>query len=138
VTALRRSVLLVAAAIVTVVGLTVTPAQAGFDDTAAMATLTVGSATIAPATNVRAGALCGSWLSLGSVSWSPSPSKDVTGYTVVAYRNNGPATSLGTTNGTTTSVSTFIANGSTYSFSVTTVTSYGWMAEPARTGTIRC
>jgi hypothetical protein len=136
--ALRRSALLLAIAVGTLVGLTANPAQAAFADKATMATLTIGTATIVPPGNVQVSARCGDWFSVAGISWNRSSSRDVTGYTVTAYRSNGNATVLGTTNGTTSSTNALIANGATYSFTVTTVTSYGWTAESTRTGTIRC
>jgi hypothetical protein len=135
---LRRSALLIAVAVTTVVGLTANPAQAAFTARTTTVPATVGTASILPPGNVQVGAYCGDWLSLASISWTRSTSRDVTGYTVKAYRSNGNASVLTTTNGTSTSATTLLANGTTYSFSVTTVTAYGWTAESTKTGTIRC
>jgi len=134
-TALRRGVLLLALAVATVLGLTVTPAQAAFTAQVTLPTSTIGTVTVTAPTNVQANSFCTSWLSLATISWGASDARDVTGYRITAYRNGTP-TVLGTT--TDTSTTTLIGNGTTYSFSVTTLTSYGWTADSTKTGTIRC
>ena len=138
---LRRSVLLVAVAVATVLGITVSPAQADFSATAALPTSGVGTVTVQPPTGLStAGTVCtanGMELHLG---WSKSRTARTAGYRVRAYTFFGlvnvPIGTVGA--GQTSFVANLGSNSLGYSFTVTTVTDYGWTAESAQTGTIRC
>jgi hypothetical protein len=136
VSAVRRGITLSAIAAATFLGLTATPALAGLAASATFSPVTVSTPAIAPPITVRAVARCGDRLSLATVTWSRSSTGDVTRYTVTAHRSNGATTVLTSTSGT--SATTPLARGTTYSFTVTAVTPYGWTAESTKTGTVRC
>jgi len=104
----------------------------------------VSPGTVEPPTNVAA--VLGScsnarWMSV-TVSWTASPSRGVSGYLIVAFRNDGSVLLVAQAAATDTSVNTTVdklASGSTtVTFTVTTQTTYGWTAESVRTGSLTC
>ncbi|MBB3676166.1 hypothetical protein [Modestobacter versicolor] len=147
--ALRRGLLLVAVTAATVVGLTAAPAQAGFDDRATM-TASVGTAKVAPPTSLStAGTKCvtrtdawgRTYTTLEArLSWTGSTTPKVTSYQVIAYAS-GWSYEVTTVNAPTT-----VVTGSYDSYYatqnvqvvVTARTSYGWTAESAKSGVIKC
>jgi hypothetical protein len=66
----------------------------------------------------------------------------VSGYTVKAFRSDGQVAVVAQTGATTTTADTTVdklSTGSTsVTFTVTTLTSYGWAAESARSGQMTC
>ncbi|WP_346622219.1 hypothetical protein [Blastococcus montanus] len=136
-TALHRSLVLIGLTVVTVVA-GVLPASAGFGDTASVPT-TVSTATVAPPTAVGT---AGSWCFLGfgaRVSWTPSPSPDVSGYVVTGHRSNGTTFVVARTGpDAVTASQTYWASGSVHTFTVTAQTPYGWTATSAPSEGFRC
>ncbi|MGY1841451.1 MULTISPECIES: hypothetical protein [unclassified Modestobacter] len=132
----RRALVVGAVSLATVLGLTA-PAQAAYTDTATT-TATVGTATIAPPTNVGTrGTWCFIWFST-RVTWAPSTWPDVIGYRVTAQTSGGGSTVVAQTDASTTSasVSGYQTNRS-LTFTVTALTSYGWTAA-SQTGPVTC
>ena len=138
----RRLVLVsVAAAVFLVVS---TPAMANFGATRSLAPVTVSTATVQSPTDVNAVlASCsnGRWMSV-RVSWSPSTSARISSYLVKAYRNDGQVSTVAQTSATTTSADTTVdklsAGSTSATFTVTTLTDYGWTAESARSAQMTC
>ena len=141
-TRLRRRLLLVAVTAATVLGLGLdaTAAQASFNAQSAL-TASAGTVTVQPVTKLStAGTVCTPNGLEVHLSWTPSTTARTSSYRVKA------ATFFGYITVPVGSVSaarnTFVAqmghNDLGYSFSVTTTTDYGWTAESAQTGTLRC
>jgi hypothetical protein len=155
VSALRRSALLIVVAIATLVGLTAAPAQAAFDDKAALSTLTVAAITVAAPTGVSTnGTNCttdwyyqyGNWYSRttlhAKLSWKPSTTtRGVTGYRVTAWFADGTSYPIGDVDAGTTAVAMDV-DGSyanqNIRVTVTTLTSYGWTTESTKSGALTC
>lgn len=142
-TGIRRILALVAVAAAVVVG-TNAPALASFGKMRALPTTTVSTATVVAPTGVTALlASCSNarWMSV-TVSWDPSTSPKVSGYTVKAFRSDGQVAVVAQTGATATTADTTVdklSTGSTsVTFTVTTLTSYGWAAESARSGQMTC
>jgi len=141
VSTLRRSVLLVAFALATVLGLNVSPAQAAFDDRAALPTATIGTVTVAAPTNIKVSSSCTTYDLDVTVSWKSSTTPGISGYTITAYTSTGQVLETFTTSPSTTSYSvsaprTYAAYG--IRVSITSQTSYGWTKESAKSGAITC
>jgi hypothetical protein len=139
---LRRGTAVVALATAAVLGMGVAPALAAFDDTTAPRPLTITTTTVQPPTELNTtGTVCtvDGRLEL-HLSWKKSSTARVTSYRVNASTLFGLITyPLGTVPANRTSVVTTLDSNSTgYSFSVTTVTDYGWTADSAQTRTFRC
>jgi hypothetical protein len=146
----RRGLLITTAVMVTLLGLTAAPAQAGFTDATAMKPVTVGTVTVAPPTGLNTGgtkcdvtydAYGNPTTTLNArLSWTASTTAKVTGYEVIAYAT-GWSYSV-----TTVAAPTTVVTGSYDSYYATqniqvTVrarTSYGWTAESAKSGVIKC
>ncbi|MGY2079988.1 hypothetical protein [Modestobacter sp. SYSU DS0657] len=141
-TRLRRALVLLALTLAGVLGLT-TIASAAFSGSTAPQTVTVGTTTVQPVTGLStAGSYCTPDGRLEvRLSWNKSTTPRVTSYRIKATTLFGLVNvTAGTVNAGQTG---FAANmGDTnwggYSFTVTTTTDYGWTAESARTGTLRC
>jgi hypothetical protein len=142
VSSLRRSLLLVAAAVAVLVGLT-GPAQAAFNGKATMAPLTVTTTTVAAPTNLSAaGTWCDTATLHARLSWTPSASPKVSGYTLTAYAGTTVVESLTVPAGQN-SFGIDISRSyptSAIQVTVTAQTTYGWTKESAktRTGTFTC
>jgi hypothetical protein len=154
---LRRSVLLITVAVVTVLGLTVTPALAAFSDKAAMPTLTTSTVTVdAPAKPSTAGTKCttttwthtnngvttsGSQTTLhAKLSWDASTTPKVTSYVITAY-GSGWSTVVTEVPATSLSVSDDFDGAyanQNITVTVTARTAYGWTSESPKSGVIRC
>ena len=139
---LRSRVLLVGIAAATVLGLDATAAQATFTArTAAPVTASATTLTVQPVTRLStAGSVCTADGLEVHLSWTRSTTARVSSYRVKASTFFGYITvPIGSVAADRT---TFVAqmgdNDLGYSFSVTTLTDYGWTAESAQTGTIRC
>jgi hypothetical protein len=155
VNALRRSILMVAIAVATIVGFTASAAQAAFDDKAMMTTLTVGTITVAPPTELStAGTNCtrsyywanGTWnvstTLHARVSWKASATtRGVSGYRVTAWFADGSSYPLGDLGPTVTTVAMDV-DGSYANqdirVTVTTLTNYGWTTQSTKSGAITC
>ncbi|MCW2619557.1 MAG: hypothetical protein JWR28_2706 [Modestobacter sp.] len=153
--ALRRNVLLVAIAVVTILGLTANAAQAAFEGKATMTTLTVGTITVAPPTELStAGTNCtrsyywanGTWnvstTLHAKVSWKASATtRGVSGYRVIAWFPDGSSYPLGDLDAATTSVAMDV-DGSYANqdirVTVTTLTNYGWTTQSTKSGAFTC
>ena len=100
---------------------------------------TIATTTVAAPGNVStAGSLC-LLVFTATISWTPSDSRGVTGYTVTAHFGDGTSSLVAQTDATTTSVTRVYARINTvYAFTVTTHTGYGWTAESGKTPAIRC
>jgi uncharacterized protein (DUF58 family) len=121
-----------------------TPATAKFAVTRGLPSLVVATAVVQSPTNVKAElASCSNarWMSV-TVSWQPSTSARVSGYLVKAYRNDGQVATVGQTDGAATSANTTVdklAAGSTsVTFTVTTLSDYGWTAESTQSAQMTC
>jgi hypothetical protein len=153
VTTLRRTAALVLIALATVLGLTVGTAQAAFTDNATMATLTVGTTTVAAPTGLStAGTYCSTVTTYyngvasttttlhAQLSWKASGTRGLSGYRVTAWFPDGSSYPVGDV-GTSTSVAMDV-DGSYASqnirVTVMTLTSYGWTAESARSAALTC
>ena len=139
----RRTLALVTLAAAVLLA-TSAPAVATFSRSRALPTTTISTGTVAEPTNVTA--LLGScsngrWMSV-KVSWNPSTSPKVIGYAVKAYRSDGQVTTAAQTDGATTTADTTVdklsAGSTSVTFTVTTLTSYGWSTQSALTGYVTC
>ncbi|TWH71887.1 hypothetical protein [Modestobacter roseus] len=154
-TRVHRSLLLLAVAVATVLGLTVSPAQASFT-AQARTTVDASTLTVAPVTNPStAGTRCSTtytysqwnntWYASRTlharVSWSPSTTRGVTGYQLTAVFRDGSTFPLATVGPGTTSLTQDV-DGSYADqgirVRITTLTSYGWTSAPAQTGAVTC
>ena len=142
-TRLRRGVLLIAVVVATVLVGTATAAQAAFDDSASMATLTVGTTTVHAPTNVtvETSGCKARWVDV-NVSWGASTTAEVTGYQVTAHRSDGVVQVVAQTDAATTrlsgTVDKFTLTGYTTTLTVMARTSYGWTATSAQTRVLSC
>jgi hypothetical protein len=141
---LRRSALLLAIAIATVTGLTTGTAQAAFADTTTPTTLTIGTTTVTPPATVtaRLTSCSASRTQYVQVTWTASTSARVSGYTVTVLTSAGGTLATGQVGPTATSVTITVDrlayDASTLTFSVTTLTDYGWTATSARKAALPC
>ncbi|WP_299954534.1 hypothetical protein [uncultured Modestobacter sp.] len=155
-TGIRRSLLLLAVALATVLGLTISPAQASFTARAAT-TVDASTLTVAPVTRLStAGTYCttttyyNQWDGRsyttrtlhGRGSWRPSATtRGVTGYQLTAVFRDGSTQPIATLSPGTTSFAQDI-DGSYADqgirIRITTLTSYGWTSVPAETGPVTC
>jgi hypothetical protein len=149
VSVLRRSVLPIAVAAATFLGLTAGPAQAAFSDNASIPA-TIGTLTVAAPTNLStAGTKCdvrydaygrATTTLQARLTWKPSTTAKVTSYEVIAYAS-GWSYSVTTVDAPTTVVTgSYDSYYATQNIQVTVVarTSYGWTAESAKSGVIKC
>jgi hypothetical protein len=119
------------------------PASATFAASRPLPEMSVATATVQPPMNVSAqlgSCSNGRWMSV-TVTWDPSSSSRISGYTVRAYRSDGQASIVATTDSSTTSVTTTVDKLSTGSTTVTfTVTAQvsGWTAESLPSGPLTC
>jgi hypothetical protein len=154
VTGLRRSLLLVAIALTTLLGLSVTPAQAAFTARAALP-VTATALTVAPPTELStAGTRCvtyggqynGNWNSSRTlqvrISWKASATtRGVIGYQLTALFKDGSTHPVATVDAHTTQLAQDV--DASYAAQdarvrITTLTSYGWTSTPAQTGPLTC
>ncbi|WP_222193091.1 hypothetical protein [Modestobacter italicus] len=155
-TGIRRGLLLLTVAVATVLGLTISPAQAAFTARAAT-TVDASTLTVAPVTNPStAGTRCstsyyydrwsgnvyGTRTLHARVSWNASTTtRGVTGYQLTAVFRDGSTYPLATVGPGTTSLTQDV-DGSYADQGVrvriTTLTSYGWTSTPAQTGPVTC
>ena len=147
-TRLRRRLLLVAVTAATVLGLDATAAQATWSGRATLP-VKADTVTVAPPTELStAGTRCTTtsygWYSTrtmhATVSWRPSPTRGVTGYSITALLADGSTYPIGTVPASTTSVSQSedAARAEGAAVRITTLTSYGWTSTTAQTGALTC
>lgn len=150
-TCIRRSIVLLLAVLAVLIGV-VGPAQASFASKTTALGATVTAITVAPPTNVstrgtRCLATSGGWSGTptttlhAQASWSASATRGVTGYLLTAVFSDGTRYPLAQVAAPSTSASgDFDASYATQNIriTVTTLTSYGWTAESAVSGVIRC
>ncbi|TFV61238.1 hypothetical protein E4P41_09990 [Geodermatophilus sp. DF01-2] len=102
--------------------------------------LEVSSATVqAPGNVTTAGSWCW-WSTFGvQLSWTPSSSPGVSGYTVRVHREGGTSSIVATVGREATSFSGVYWGGrQEHRFTVTTETTYGWTAVSPQTSPVRC
>lgn len=125
------------------VAATVAPAAAQFSASTSLQT-SVTTATVAAPGNVQAArTICtnNQYFSLytGTISWTPSDARDVTGYTVRRHLPNGSSEVVARPDADATwALHLGGGGGTTYVYSVTTETAYGWTAQSGRTAPITC
>ena len=149
-TAARRILIPIGLAAVVIAGAT-PPASATYAGTAAVPTTTIATATVAAPTQVEAKATCETVVNptTGAVTstvhakieWHRSDSRGVSGYRVTAHLNNGASYVLAQTDARADEVfdsgpQSDLAYQPT--FSITTLTTYGWTAVSARSGVLTC
>ena len=149
-TGIRRALVLVGLTLAVMVGAAI-PASATFADTITLPNATIATLTVAPATQVEAKGTCATMTdpATGAVTstanakieWHRSTSRGVTGYLVTAHLNDGTSHVLSRTDATADEVwgsapQEYLAKAPT--FSVTTLTSYGWTAVSVRSGVLAC
>jgi len=140
-TALARRGAVVAGLFLALIAGTTLPASAAFSASRAVST-TITTDVVAPPAAVTVTFRCTGINYNATVSWQASTSANVTGYSVVAYLNNGSTSLVGTTDAATLSVpvSTTTSTLSTFQprITVTTLTSYGWTGESLPTAVLSC
>ncbi|MGY1641382.1 fibronectin type III domain-containing protein [Geodermatophilus sp. SYSU D00703] len=120
-------------------------ASAAYRDTVTVGQVSVTTPTIsAPATVSATKNSCSNarWMGV-TVAWQPSTSSRISGYQVTAYRDDGRVYPVDTVGAGTTSVTTTLDKHdgpvTSYTFTVTTTTAYGWTStESLRSGTVTC
>jgi predicted ribosomally synthesized peptide with SipW-like signal peptide len=135
----RRTAVLVLLAVFLIVG-TSMPSWASFSDSTAVST-SVTTATVAPPTNFTARTKCTGNTAAVTLNWAASTSARVSGYQVRVYLGNAYQ-DQGTVGATTTTwqgdADTYYVSNYVMTFSVRTLTDYGWTAESVRTARIVC
>jgi hypothetical protein len=134
VSVLRRGLLLLALAFVSVASNTLV-ASASYADSARVPTSIATGTVSAPTdvTVVRSSCSNGRWIEV-TITCRASSTPRISGYAVTAYWADGQVAQLGTTgSGITSLVTTFDKHeGVPVACTVTTTTSYGWSAESLR------
>ncbi len=133
----RRALILMGLTLGLVAG--VGPAWAGFSDSASIGT-TVSTHEVAPPQSINVNSSCLNGTISVDISWQTSTSKRVSGYTVTAHLDTSSTVHVATTDAATTTASWTwsAAPGTTYQFTVTTLTEYGWTAESPKTPAVTC
>jgi hypothetical protein len=139
-TGIRRAAVLVLLVAGLVLGSSL-PSWATFTDTAAVST-TVATGTVAPPTGLTARTTCTTDTATVNLTWKASTSARVSGYRIRVHFGGGAyqdQTTVGAT-ATTWQGTTNKSYTTTYTmtFTVWTVTDYGWSAESAHTARIVC
>ena len=139
-TPVRRAAVLVLLVAGLLVGSSL-PSWATYSDSAAVTT-TVATATVAPPTNLTSRTKCTGGDATVTLNWNASTSTRVSGYRVRVHFGGGAyqdqttlAATATTWQGTTPD---FYVNNYTMTFTVWTLTNYGWTAESAPTARILC
>jgi hypothetical protein len=118
------------------------PASATFSDKASLPTMTLGSATVTAPGNVTGRLTCGGSNSTMNVTWNPSGSARVTGYTITVRFSDGyeqtEFVAGASASSWTKSITTYNVTAYAVRFSVTTQTNYGWYTQSGLTGSFRC
>ena len=134
---IRRGLLLFGITVAVILGVSF-PARASFSAERTLQTTVTTASVAAPGDVSTAGSTC-LLIFNARISWTPSDSARVTGYTVIAYFDDGSSSLVAETGATTTSVGhTYLPSLRRYWFTVTTKTDYGWTAESPRTAPVFC
>ena len=137
----RHAVVLLVLPLAVVLGLA-SPARADFSASVSTRSTTITTVTVAPPTRLStAGSTCDADGNLLlKLSWTKSTTARISSYQVRAHTLFGAIDyPIGSVGAATTAVSTQLgSNFFGYAFTVTTTTDYGWTAESAQTGTLRC
>ena len=140
-TGIRRSVLLLALTVATVLLGALAPAQATFSEKVTAASTSIATASVAAPTEVTGSLTCTRRDATMAVTWKLSTSARVTGYLVnVTFSDGYVQTEQVSPTTTSWSKPISLHNATTYSlrYSVTTQTDYGWTTESAPTGWFQC
>ncbi|SNR48924.1 hypothetical protein [Blastococcus mobilis] len=137
---IRRVAVLILLTVAVVVGSSM-PSWASFADTAAVST-TVATATVAPPTGVtaRVTKCTGRFVNL-TLDWTASTAARVSGYQVRVYLGEAYQDQPSAGAATTTwqgSLDRYYVDTYTVTFTVRTLTEYGWTAESPRTAQVVC
>jgi hypothetical protein len=138
---IRRTVVLLLLVGGLVVG-SALPSWASFTATTAVPTMSIATATVDPVGNLTARVRCTGNTASVTLNWNASASARVTGYRVRVYLGTGyqeQATLAGA--GTTTwsgSADTYYVTTYVMTFTVWTLTDYGWTTESVKTPRIVC
>ncbi len=139
-TALRRVFAVLGLALAAVVGSSI-PAAATYSDTASLASMTVGTATVAAPGDVTGYLTCGPSTSTMKVTWTASSATRISGYRVTVHYDDGytqSETVAATATSWSKSITTYNVTAYAVRYSVTSLTSYGWFTQSALTGSFRC
>jgi hypothetical protein len=149
-TGIRRALVLIGLTVAVMVGAAI-PASATFAETVSLPNATITALTVAPATRVEAKGTCetvtdpatGAVTSTvhAKVEWQRSTSPGITGYLLTAHLNDGTSYVMARTDASADEVwgsapQEYLAKKPT--FSVTTLTRYGWTALSARSEVLSC
>jgi predicted ribosomally synthesized peptide with SipW-like signal peptide len=139
-TAIRRILILSVLTVAVIAGASV-PAWAYYTDAASVST-TVATGTVAAPTAVSITGRCQGWWYDFTVSWPASTTtRGVTGYRVLAYLNTGTTYLVGETDAATRTISMTVDSSNLAlqpRITVTTLTSYGWTTESAKSPVLTC
>ncbi len=137
----RRALVVLGLGIAVVVG-TSLPASATFTDRAALATPTVGTATVAAPGGVTGTLACKPRTAAMGVTWTPSGSPAVSGYRVTVHFSDGYEQSAvvpgAAASSWSDSIPTYNVTAYGVRYSVTTLTTYGWFTQSGLTGSFQC
>ena len=148
-TGLRRGLLLLAALLTVLVGFDLSSASAAFTDKAQLS-VSVGTLRVAPPTGLStAGTKCSTTYDAygnptttlqARVSWQGSTTPKVTSYDVMAYSSGWSYLVTTVDSSTTVVTGTYDSYYASQNIQVvvTARTSYGWTAESAKSGVIKC
>jgi hypothetical protein len=138
-TARRRAAVLVLLVAGLVFGSSL-PSWAAFTDTTSVSAA-ITTATVAPPANLTARTKCAGNTATVTLNWAASTAARVSGYRVRVYLGEAWQ-DQGTVAGTATTwqgnADTFYVSNYTMTFTVSTLTEYGWTAESLRTARIIC
>ena len=147
--AIRRSLILIVLTVSVIAGASL-PAWAAFTDSLKVSTA-IATTTVAPPTQVEAKATCTTTVDPSTgvttttvqakVEWHRSATPGVSGYRVTVHLANGTSSVVAQTSATGDEIfpdvdPAYLSRQPRYS--ITTLTSYGWTAESAKTGVLSC
>ena len=155
-TAIRRTLILIATGLTVVLGGSITASAAFSDTTSVQQSITAG--TVAAPASMRIDDYCSTttssywngWTTVyttsywynATITWPASTTaRGVTGYRVMAHLNNGQSVLMEQTTATTRTVSARVERAYlNYAprVSIVTLTSYGWTAETPRSAVLSC
>jgi len=140
-TTVRRVLAVLGLALAVVVGSSI-PASATFSDKAVLTTTSVSTLTVAAPGAVTGKLTCGPSSSTMGVTWTPSGTRGVSGYRVTVLFSDGYEQTEDVAGASTASwskpITTYNVTAFSVRYSVTTLTTYGWITESALTGSFRC
>jgi hypothetical protein len=117
------------------------PSWAAYTEAVALPQMTVSTAVVAVPGNVSSSVRCTGNTATVTLNWTASTASGVSGYRPRIYLNAAYQDQPSVSSTTTTwqaSIDVFYVNNYTVTFSVWTLTDYGWTAESARTVRIVC